>query len=322
MLDVVAFGELVIDFSPAGFSEEGNALYERHPGGAPSNLLAAVTKLGGKTALIGMVGEDEFGLFLRDTLVSCGVGTQGLRLTPNAYTTLAFVHLDKSGNRSFTVMRKPGADTCLPLSQVNFGLLDGAKVFHVSSASLTHEPTRGSAFAAAKYARERNIPVSFDANYREVLWDKQTARRTMHEFLPLVDILKVSGEEMRLLVGTDDLAAGACYLAGYGPALVMVTLGPQGCFYRHPAGCGRLPAYDVRVVDTNGAGDVFLGAVLSRLCEDGKLLAEFGCEELENIVRFANAAGSICASRRGGLLSAPTREEILRCMDEVPSLEG
>lgn len=320
MLDVVALGELVIDFSPAGFSDEGNALYERHPGGAPSNLLAAVTKLGGKTALIGMVGEDEFGFFLRDTLVSCGVGTQGLRLSPDAYTTLAFVHLDQSGNRSFTVMRRPGADTCLPLEQVDFSLIGGARIFHVSAASLTHEPTRGSAFAAAKYARERGVPVSFDANYREVLWDAETARRVMREFLPLVDILKVSDEEMTLLSGTEDLAEGSRMLAGYGPKLVAVTLGPRGCFYRHPAGCGSLPAYDVKVVDTNGAGDIFLGSVLSQLCESGKPLAAFGREELEAIIRFANAAGSVCASRRGGLLSAPTREEVLRCMNGIPSL--
>ena len=245
MYDVVALGELVIDFSPGGVSAGNHALYERQPGGAPSNVLAAVARLGGKAAIMGMVGDDSFGYYLKDMAESCGIDCTGLCFTGDAYTTLAFVHLDSSGERSFTVMRKPGADTQLRKEQVRTDMIKQTGIFHVSAAALTDEPCREAAFYAAQYARQEKKPVSFDANYRDVLWDREQAIRIMKTFLPLVDILKVSEEEMTMLTGTTDIPQGAEQLYGGGISLVTVTCGEKGSYYCCQGGHGFVPAYQV-----------------------------------------------------------------------------
>lgn len=309
-MDVTALGELVIDFSPGGFSKQGHMLYERQPGGAPSNVLAAAAKLGSTTALIGMVGNDEFGRYLKQKVEECGIKTDGLQFTDDAYTTLAFVHLEEDGERSFTVMRKPGADTQLKKEQVDKKLIDESKIFHVSGAALSHLPCRDAAFYAAEYARNHGKIVSFDANYREVLWKKEAAAKWMGRFLPLVDILKVSYEEMRLLTKTDDIPQGAELLAANGISLVAVTLGDKGSYCFHENFKGYVDTFSVKMVDANGAGDAFLGALLHQVCQSGNKLPELSEEELQYIFRIASACGAICTTRMGALLSMPTMEEI------------
>lgn len=162
MYDVVALGELLIDFTPAGKSENGNTLFEMNPGGAPSNVLTAVTKLGGKCAFIGKVGDDQFGHFLKQVLENNNIATTGLKNTCLANTTLAFVHLDKSGDRSFTFYRNPGADMMLNNDDINLDLIDSSKIFHFGSLSLTDEPSRSATITALKYAKQNKKIISYD----------------------------------------------------------------------------------------------------------------------------------------------------------------
>lgn len=322
MYDVVAVGELLIDFTPAGTSDYGAALFARNPGGAPANVLAAVTRLGGRTAFIGKVGKDGFGRFLRDTLDGLGIDTAGLVMTDKVPTTLAFVQLNEHGDRSFSFYRKPGADIMLTPDEVNRELTAQAKVMHFGSVSLTDEPSRAATFAAVRAAKEAGAVVSYDPNYRPLLWDSlEEAKRWMCKGLSLADVVKVSDEELELLTGETDPERGSQKLLEAGASLALVSMGAKGAFYRLGEICGRQPTYDVKTVDTNGAGDSFFGAVLYRLC--GKPLAgirALGKQELEDILSFGNAAGSMTTTRPGAIPALPTMEEVLACRANTPLL--
>ena len=223
-------------------------------------------KLGGRTAFIGKLGDDDFSRFLHGTMAQAGVDVSAVVLTGEAPTTLAFVQLDERGDRSFSFYRKPGADILLRPEEVDAGMLGDCGVFHFGSVSLTDQPCRGATLYAAKAAKKTGALISYDPNYRPLLWDSaQSAKREMQAALPLADILKVSGEKMELLTGCADLAQGAEMLARHGAALVLVTLGHKDTYYHAAAGGGHLPAYGVNTVDTTGAGDAFLGALLWRL---------------------------------------------------------
>jgi len=317
VFDVVALGEILIDFTPAGLSEGGNVLFERNPGGAPANVLAAVRRLGGSGAFLGMVGQDAFGAYLKGVLEDLGIDVCGLRRTPEADTTLAFVHLDPKGDRSFSFYRRAGADTRLATGDLDLSRLDAASIFHFGSLSLTDEPARSATLAAAARARTRGIPVSYDPNWRPPLWpDDDHARAGMRLGLPFADLLKVSETELRFLTGEADLERGSHFLLEEGPRLVLVTLGPDGCHYRTRSCSGWVPAYDVRVVDTTGAGDAFLGAMLYRLSglfRQGRTLDDLAREELADLVSFATAAGSLCTTRRGAIPAMPSLDDIDRC---------
>lgn len=294
MFDIVALGESLIDFTPSGENSQGMALFARNPGGAPANVLAMAAKLGGKTAFIGKVGDDAFGAFLKKTMEDAGVDVRGLRMTREYPTTLAFVQLTPEGDRSFTFYRKPGADVMLAPAEVDRALLRDCRIFHFGSVSLTDEPCRTATLEAAREAKAAGAMISYDPNYRPFLWDSaERAREALLAALPLADIVKVSEEEMELLTGEVQLAAGADALASRGAALVLVTLGPRGAYYRAAAGRGLLPACEVDTVDTTGAGDAFLGALLS--CLAGKTLEELRIlpqAQWERIVAFANAAAA------------------------------
>ena len=322
MYDVVAVGELLIDLTPAGTSDRGAALFARNPGGAPANVLAAVTRLGGKTAFIGKVGEDGFGRFLRDTLDGLGIDVSGLVMTGEVPTTLAFVQLDEHGDRSFSFYRKPGADIMLSPGEVMRELTGQARIMHFGSVSLTDEPSRSATLAAVRAAKEAGAVVSYDPNYRPLLWESPgEAKRWMREGLSLADIVKVSDEELTLLTGETDLERGSQKLLEAGASLALVSLGAKGAFFRLGELCGRQPTFDVRTVDTNGAGDSFFGAVLYRLC--GKSLAEIRSltrEELEDVLSFGNAAGSMTTTRPGAIPALPTMEEVLACRAHTPLL--
>ena len=322
MYDVVAVGELLIDFTPAGTSDRGAALFARNPGGAPANVLAAVTRLGGRTAFIGKVGEDGFGRFLRDTLDGLGIDVSGLVMTGEVPTTLAFVQLDEHGDRSFSFYRKPGADIMLSPGEVMRELTGQARIMHFGSVSLTDEPSRSATLAAVRAAKEAGAVVSYDPNYRPLLWESPgEAKRWMREGLSLADIVKVSDEELTLLTGETDLERGSQKLLEAGASLALVSLGAKGAFFRLGELCGRQPTFDVRTVDTNGAGDSFFGAVLYRLC--GKSLAEIRSltrEELEDVLSFGNAAGSMTTTRPGAIPALPTMEEVLACRAHTPLL--
>lgn len=316
MFDVVALGESLIDFTPCGINEMGMQLFARNPGGAPANVLAMYAKLGGKTAFIGKVGADDFGVFLKTAIQTAGIDVSGLLQTQEAPTTLAFVQLNERGDRSFTFYRKPGADICLKADEVKEELLQNCRVFHFGSVSLTDEPCRTATLSAAKKAKASGAVISYDPNYRPLLWSSEkVATSRMLEVLPLADILKVSEEEMVLLTGETARDKGAIKLAQYGAVLVIVTLGSEGAFYYAPCGCGKLQTYDVKTVDTTGAGDAFWGALL--YCLAGKNKEDLGSiskEELEKAVDFANAAGSLTTTTKGAIPAMPTLSQINNCM--------
>ncbi len=322
-IDVVALGELLIDFTPEGFSSSGSTLYERNPGGAPANVLTALARLGGRGAFIGKVGDDQFGHFLKAVLEENGVDARGLRFSGQANTTLAFVELDAQRNRSFSFWRKPGADTLLDTADVDLGLIAEARVFHFGSLSLTHEPARSATLTAAAYAKRTGKIVSYDPNWRPPLWASEAAaKHGMLLGVEFADVLKLSDVELELMSGESDLEKGSEKVAKMGPDLVVVTLGPEGCYFRCPSGTGYLPTYDTQVVDTTGAGDAFMGGLLFHLTRLNRSPKGLDVPTLQGILDFSNAAGALCASKKGAIPAMPYVDEVERCLRNVPRLVG
>ena len=308
MTDLTTIGEILIDLTQTGVSQNGICSFAANPGGAPANVAVAAARLGASTAFLGKVGRDNFGSILRDTLVKNQVDVSGL-LEDAAPTTLAVVSVDKRGERSFSFLR--GADCALAPEEVNITQIERSKILHFGSVSLTAGPSRSATLFAAQHAHEKGVLVSYDPNYRPALWgDAQSAIEQMKQPLVLTDVLKVSDEELPLLTGTPDLTEGSRLLADLGISLVLVTLGAEGVFYRMREQTGRLSGVPVKVADTNGAGDTFLGAVLSRLCRRTSPLTGLCVEELEDILRFANRAAALTCSRSGAIPAMPALSEL------------
>ena len=309
MTDITAIGEVLIDLTQSGMTEQGIPRFDANPGGAPANLAVAASRLGARAAFIGRTGRDGFGAFLREGLRKNGVDVSGVSEDPAVPTTLAVVALDGRGERSFSFYRDPGADVNLSWEHVPAELLLDTRVLHFGSVSLTAEPARTATLKAVRTAREHGAWISDDPNYRASLWpDGQTAVRQMREPLDMVDILKVSDEELPLLTGEADLMRGSALLAERGIRLVLVTLGAEGAFYRFGGHTGRVPGVPCTVADTNGCGDTFLGAALSRLVKL-RSLDELTVPELERITAFANRAAGITAGRHGAIPAMPTLAE-------------
>lgn len=310
MTEITAIGEILIDLTQSGVTEQGIPRFDANPGGAPANLAVAAARLGAKSAFVGRVGRDSYGAFLRETLEKNGVDVTGLSVDPTQHTTLAIVALDARGERTFSFYRDPSADVNLRFEDVPARLLEETKLLHFGSVSLTSEPSRCATLRAARAAKEKGALISYDPNYRASLWpDEDTAVEQMLAPLPLVDILKVSDEELPLLTGTRDLKAGSAALAAKGISLVLVTLGPDGAFYRLGEQTGTVPGVKVKVGDTNGAGDTFFGAALCRLVKRDSL-KDMPTAELEEILRYANKAAAITTSRHGAIPAMPTSEEM------------
>ncbi|MBQ6145736.1 MAG: carbohydrate kinase [Clostridia bacterium] len=310
MFDIVTIGEVLIDLTQSGQNEQGIPRFDANPGGAPANLAVAASRLGARTAFIGRVGTDSFGTYLRRCLMENGVDVSGLSVDEKAHTTLAVVALDEKGERTFSFYRDPSADVDLSFEQVPVELLFHTRVLHFGSVSLTAEPARTATLKAVETARACGALVSYDPNYRASLWpDEGTAVAQMLEPLPLVDILKVSDEELPLLTGMSDPDRGSARLAEKGPRLVLVTLGANGAFYRFDGHTGHVPGVPCVVGDTNGSGDTFFGAALSQLVKLPSL-DDLTVPELERIVAFANKAASITTSRHGAIPAMPTLAEM------------
>ena len=322
MFDVTAIGELLIDFTSTGTDSSGVLSYARLPGGAPANVLAANRKLGGKTAFIGKVGQDAFGDFLEKTLSDIGIETQGLIRSKDVHTTLAFVQLDEKGDRSFTFYRNPGADMMLTPEEVDDSLILDSHILHFGAVSLSREPAGSATLHAVLTAKKAGKIVSYDPNYRPLLWgDAAQALTVMREYAVFADIIKVSEEELILLTEEEDPVKGAAVLSELGATLVLISMGTKGAFYYMDGVFGTVPAYDVKTIDTNGAGDAFLGAVHYRL--RNKSLAEIrrlGRDDMEDIVAFANAAGSLTTTKNGAISAMPTLPEVEECMRSCPLL--
>ena len=310
MTDITAVGEILIDLTQSGVNEQGIPVFAANPGGAPANLAVAASRLGASSAFIGKVGTDSFGTFLRNTLIENHVDVSGMVTDPHSRTTLAVVALDKTGERTFSFYRDPSADVNLRSDEISDDQLKNTKFLHFGSVSLTTDPARSATLYAARRAKELGACISYDPNYRASLWsDENTAIEAMLEPLPLVDILKVSDEELPLLTGTTDLEAGSKILADKGIALVLVTLGANGAYYRFGSHTGHIPGVKVKVGDTNGAGDTFFGAALAQLAKFEKL-ENVSVSELETIIAVANKAAALTTSRHGAIPAMPTYEEV------------
>lgn len=310
--DVVALGELLIDFTPAGLSETGMRLFEQNPGGAPANMLTGVSRTGLKTAFIGKIGADMHGDFLRSVLESVPIDTSGLITDPGFFTTMAFVSLSITGERSFSFARKPGADTKITFEEINRDLLVDTKIFHVGSLSLTDEPARSATFEAVKIAKEAGAIISYDPNYRAPLWENvEKAMEMMRIMSQFADIMKISDEETSLLTPYNEPLEAANYLVEEGRKLVVVTLGERGALAVSKQGYVEVPGFKSNVVDTTGAGDSFWGGLLARFLTQDIDLDNINTGQMYDIARFGNAVASICIERRGGIVSIPTSDEIL-----------
>lgn len=310
MAVITSIGEILIDLTQTGISQEGVPQYSAFPGGAPANLAVAAARLGADTAFIGKVGGDSFGAQLRRTLQENHVDTTCLFTDPAEQTTVAVVSVDREGERSFSFYRSPGADACLTQEEAVIGLKEAPKLLHFGSVALTREPAQSAVFVVAAMARRLGALVTFDPNYRANLWPSEAdAVYRIKQALSLCDILKLSLEELVLLTGTDDLEKGAAQLAQYGVILVLVTLGHDGVYYRYRNKTGSVPGRPCKVADTNGAGDAFFGAVLARL-SGLELSSPLSIAQLEEILTFANCAASITVSRHGAIPAMPTLEEV------------
>lgn len=312
MFDIVALGELLIDFTCLSVDEGGYPTLAAHPGGAPANFLAALAKYGARTAMIGKVGQDAFGQMLIRTLKEAGIETAGLAAAEDVFTTLAFVILDAQGNREFSFARKPGADTRLAPADVDLSLIDRSRAFHFGTLSLTDEPARSATRAAVARAQERGVLITFDPNLRVPLWHSlEEAREQMLWGLRQADVVKISDDEVRFLF---DLSPqeGAEYLQReLKVPLVFVTCGPEGCIFRNAGSSGWVNSLSgLHVVDTTGAGDIFGGSAVWKLLQMGKAPDLLNEAELREIVRFACTAAGLSTTRHGGISSIPSRAEV------------
>lgn len=316
MIDVVALGELLIDFACTGTDAEGYPTMAAHPGGAPANFLAAMTKFGAKTALLGKVGTDTFGRLLTGTLKKAGIETRGLVSTDDVFTTLAFVTFDESGDREFAFSRKPGADTCITFDELDLSLIDEARVFHFGTLSLTDEPARTATQKAVAYAKQAGKLVTYDPNLRKPLWKSlEEAKKQLIWGLSQADVVKISDEEVEFLFGLG-VEDGAKYILDtFGVKLLFVTCGAEGCFFKNALAEGWVPSLTgIKVMDTTGAGDIFGGSAVWKLLQLNKAPSSLSCEELTDVVRFACTSAGLSTTRSGGISSVPEYSEIIARM--------
>ena len=318
MYDVVALGELLIDFTPKGKDNFGYPIMVANPGGAPGNFLAALNAYGAKTAFIGKVGNDAFGHLLIKTLDESGIDTRGIVVDSSVFTTLAFVTLDTHGDREFSFARKPGADTQLRYEEINTSLLEKTKAFHFGTLSLTHEPAREATKKAVSFAKSLNKLISFDPNLRKPLWEKtERAREEILWGLSQANVVKISDEEISFLWDCSPEEGGEKLLNLHGVSLAMVTMGDKGAILKTKNAQCTLSALKVKSVDTTGAGDIFAGSALARPLELNKEPSLLTCEDLEYIGRYASTAAGISTETHGGIPSVPKKELVLQKMQNL-----
>ena len=313
MYDVVAMGELLIDFTCVSKDGEGYPTMAAHPGGAPANFLAALAKFGTSAALLGKVGNDAFGKLLIGTLDQAGIGTSGIIMADDVFTTLAFVTLDETGNREFSFSRKPGADTCLSYDELNMELIDGAKVFHFGTLSLTDAPARTTTYKAVEYAKSAGKLITYDPNLRKPLWkDLEEAKKQLIWGMTKADVVKISDEEVEFLWGLG-VEEGADYiLKNFGVKRVFVTCGADGCYFKNAVASGKVPSLsNIKVVDTTGAGDIFGGSAVYKLLQTGKAPETLNEEELREVVTFACTSAGLSTTKPGGISSVHEYQQIL-----------
>ena len=312
--DVIALGELLIDFTMNGQSEQGNNMFEACPGGAPCNVLALLNKMGKKTAFIGKVGKDQFGALLRDTITEAGIDASNLMVDENVNTTLAFVHTFPDGDREFSFYRNPGADMMLTADEVNPEVVKDTKVFHFGTLSMTHEGVREATKKAV--AKANGCLVSFDPNLRPPLWSSlDLAKEQMEYGFGKCDILKISDNEIQFVSGKEDYDEGIAYLQEtYNIPLILLTMGKDGSRAYYKGMRVERPGFSVKAIETTGAGDTFCGSSLNYLVDhDFENLTE---EQLGEMLTFANAAAALVTTKKGAIKAMPVKEEVLELIQK------
>lgn len=312
-MKIVSVGELLVDLTQTGADERGVPIYAANPGGAPANLAVAASLSGAHAAFIGKVGDDSLGNMLINTLKSKNVDISGVIKDKLRPTTLAAVSLDSCGERSFSFYRSGCADASMSADELDYALIRSADILHFGSVSLSCEPSAAATVAAVKAAKESGAVISYDPNYRPLLWSCESeAVAKMKEVLKFVDIVKVSEEELFILTGESDIRSGARKLIESGVRLAVVTLGDDGAYYMTAESSGFEKGFKTEAVDTNGAGDTFFGAFLSRIeafdafLNDGKKIAD--------ALRFACAAAAYSVGRSGAIPAMPDYESTIRFM--------
>ena len=310
--DVVALGELLVDFTQNGLSEQGNLLFEANPGGAPANVLAMLRKLGKRCAFLGKVGKDSFGDSLAKTVEEAGIDICGLRRDAEIPTTLAVVHTFPNGDRDFSFYRKPGADILLRADELDEERLSSCRIFHFGTLSLTDEPCRSATEKAVRLAKEAGALISFDPNLRPPLWKSEDDAKAAIEWgLARCDILKIADNELLFMTGESDFDKGAAILRGRFPNIRVfdVTAGADGSYSFY----GDLRAFEPAsdrggVIETTGAGDTFCACVLNYILEHG--IDGLTEQDLHAMLRFANTAAWIVTTKKGAIRSMPDRAQV------------
>lgn len=320
--DVIALGELLIDFTQNGISDCGNWLMEANPGGAPCNVLAMLTKLGHKTSFIGQVGNDMFGKMLKERVSSIRIDVQNLVFSDEYNTTLAFVHTAPDGDRDFSFYRKTGADAFLSKDKINPELIKKTKILHYGSLSMTNETVNEATEFALQTAKENGILLSFDPNLRKPLWNSiEEAKERIWYGISMCDILKIAEEELELITDEPTIEKGIEKIRQkYSIPLITVTKGKYGsdCFYADGKTelKSSVPTFsNVKTIDTTGAGDTFCACILHEILENG--YKNFTQDRLTQMLTFANAAASLITTKKGALCVMPTRQQIEELMDSA-----
>lgn len=312
MYDVIAIGELLIDFTLDRVQEDGYPVMAAHPGGSVANFLAPLAKYGRRTALLSKVGNDALGRQLAATIRDAGIDARGVVLTEDAFTTLAFVTRDANGEREFSFARKPGADTLLSLDDIDLSILDQTRILHFGTVCMTNEPARSTHYKVVEYAKQAGKLITFDPNLRENLWSRpDEAKGQMLWGLSRADVVKISDNEVEFLFGCSPEEGAKRLIEQYHNKLVFVTLGKDGCYFCNRNGAGRVPGLTgLAVADTTGAGDIFGGSAVYGLLELGLPPEDLSVEQMREIAAFASTAASLSTTRLGGISAVPTLEEV------------
>lgn len=308
--DVIGFGESVVDFIPVGI-EDGCTVYQACPGGSVANLCVVTARMGGKSAFVGGIGEDEFGSFLKRRIAGYGVDTDGMIVTEDCGTNLTFVHLKEGGERAYSAVNQPGADKMVAFERINLELALDCRVMHVSSNAMACGKTREAQPRLMKQAKERGIILSYDVNYRSNYYKtKSEALEVLCAPLEWADIVKVTEKELGLLTG-GDTQEYARQLLEKGAKIVLITRGENGSDYVLKDGNGHVPACKVEAIDTTGAGDCFLGGFLSWMLQYGDLRNP-ECKAVREACLWGNKTAALSIQRVGAMASVPVKEEVER----------
>ncbi|MBO8138170.1 MAG: carbohydrate kinase [Desulfotomaculum sp.] len=318
MPDVVAIGEALIDFIPTipGKGLANTPAFEKRPGGAPANVAVGVSRLGGKSGFIGKLGRDEFGEFLKKTLEENGVDLSAVVFTSEAKTGLAFVTLKENGEREFIFYRRPCADILLEPAEINKAFISSSSIFHFGTVSLIEQPAASATYHAVSMARKAGKLISLDVNLREPLWPSlETARKEIMKSLQLAHLVKVSEEELYFITEIkENIDAAAENILKMGPSVVLVTLGAGGCYIKTRKYGIKVMGFEVKAVDTTGAGDAFTAGILTRLVEENvtspQELETVSQEKMVDLCRFANAAGALTCTKKGAISALPARTDV------------